>query len=312
MFKTPRLISLTLLTIGLLIGGLPESAEAVGNNQDRIGRKGGRATLGDSNLVDLTYSFSISDTTSDGAEITGLCDTEFSCLFENAVSDLTINSLTPIEGPINKVTIGTEAKLLDSKEEKKGDGYPPKVDFSSDLDFELNSNLNLRSQWDQSTNAMFYSLTDSHDKYEPIKLKTFRGMSAPVRTFTLGFELFREPSSSNNQVLDEKLVNNLVTDLAFILDTLESPSPKNSENSSKLLVNPPDPYKEFTLTTAAPGTASSLFSPDGTPIFGSFRFIEDISDDVDIDSVTVPESTSAVGLLIFTFLGIRFSKKKLL
>jgi len=256
-----RLLPLCFLSTGLLLSSIAESAEA---------RRGSRGSGRESADVDLTYTFSVFDTDIDEVPIAGCAIGSNTCLFGDAVSDLTIDQLDYLtSGTLDEVFIGSSNQSLFAQTYNPGLGFDEySDDFILDLSFP-SSSLSLLSEWDGST--LNYTITDRLG--EAIQATgTFSGrnpdepLSRTLRAFSI---------TSTGARPDDRLINSI----DYIVDTLRGEVALESG---------------FELQAINSDGENTPFSPVDT---------------VPTTPTEVPEPSSLLGLIAFSLLGIKVSKQ---
>lgn len=191
---------LTALLTGVFINGTIDVAEA------RRGSRGSGATSAD---VDLTYTFSVFDTTPSEENIPGCVPGSNSCLFKDSISDLFINNLSYLrDGTLDEVFIGTSNQTLFSQT------YTPGItDFNpliNDLAL-LPASLGLRSEWNGSN--LIYEIVDNLG--ETVEVTGRFSVGASLEEETRSLRAFSLRSESGERP-DDRLINSI----DFIVDTL--------------------------------------------------------------------------------------------
>ncbi|MEL6353341.1 MAG: hypothetical protein AAFR58_16560 [Cyanobacteria bacterium J06627_28] len=239
-----KFIPIALLSAGLAVTTFSAPAEA---------RRGSRGSRGQSAQVDLKYTFSIFDTTPTESPIADCTTGSMSCLFQDAVADLTIEDLTYQNGgSLNQLTIGSSAKTLFNQ--AYNPGIPSATSIVQDLSFPSES-LGLFAE--RQGNRITYTISDNLGA--PIQVEgafssgaTDPSLTSPLRAFSVS-----PVDTSSTDAPDERLV----TSISYIVDILRGEETLASG---------------FTLSTDTPFTAidttPSKEVPEPASAFGLLAF----------------------------------------
>lgn len=268
--KLHKILPVSLAVTSFLLGAFATEAEA---------RRGARGAGRRSADVDLDYQFSIFDTTPSEAEIESCATGSNSCLFRDAVSELTIDKLNYLTtGTLDSLTIGTPALSLLEQDYNPGLGSEDFNSLISNLSFASES-LSLLSNWNGST--LSYTITD--DTGNPLQAIASFSDRDPVQDPTLTRTFGAFSISSNGARPDDRLINSA----AYIVDFLRGEEPLAAG---------------FAFVPEA-----SLVGDESVEDF-AFTSVDTLPEG-DNPATEVPEPASVIGLLTLSLLSVTSLKR---
>jgi len=267
--KLNKILPISLISTSLLLSTFITNAEA---------RRGARGAGRRSAEVDLDYEFSIFDTTPAEAAIEGCAVGSDSCLFRDAVSDLTINKLSYLTtGTLDRVTVGTTDLSLLDQTYSPGLGSEDVNPLLLDVSFASES-LSLLSEWNGST--LNYTIAD--DAGNPLQaIGSFSGRdSGDEPTESRTFSAFSISSSGTRP--DDRFINSIDSVVSFLRG-------------------------EETLAEGFMFVSADAVSDDSTADF-PFDSV-DTPPTEDNPATEVPEPATAAGLFMLSLLGVKSLKR---